>query len=131
MSNLVGWVVLFKGSPGGAGTGARLYSSAAFPARAQIEAAAANHQINHVRFSPNNGGWVIICNDGSVVYSEQGGSQYPQFPQDAEQIIAGGPASSTFRDIFFTPTGDWICTATTSRSTTVDTRSRSRTLFGC
>lgn len=110
MSNLVGWLVLYNGAPEAPsttpGTGARLYSSAAFPALDQIEAIAPDHLISHVRFSPNGGGWAIVCADGTVVYSEQGGG--PRFPSDAEAVIAAGIGPNTFLDILFTPTGDWV-----------------------
>lgn len=108
-NNLVGWMVTYNGPASGPYLGARLYSSAGFAPRSQLDAFAAQQPLRHLRFSPN-GGWVIIGQNNTLAFSQDVGG--PAFPQDAhdslQNVVAAG---NTVLDIFFSPTNDFVIKA--------------------
>lgn len=103
MSQLVGWMVNFYGGGRGATRqGARLYSSAAFPARTQIEQNAQTNPLLHLRFAPS-GGWIAIHANNTWTLGNTP-------PADLVSAIQAGIGEGglTLIDIYFTPTNDWL-----------------------
>jgi hypothetical protein len=127
-SNLVGWMVTYNGSAQGPYLGARLYSSAGFAPRPQLDALVAQQPLRHLRFSPN-GGWVIICGveppqpsglpapqQNTLAFSQDVGG--PAFPQDAHDLLQNvAAAGNTVLDIFLSPTNDFVIKALLSDGT--------------